>query len=392
MKKHRLIYSTIFSALALCFALSHQASVRALAVMTFTQDAETMIPLEGLDPVLLTQGKEVMGNMKIFVMRGRYQYIFANEENRASFEKNPERYEIQLQSSCARMGPQVGGNPDLYSVYQERIYIFGSGDCKKLFDAAPEKYLEPAPAKVFIATPEAVQKGQALIEKAVAAMGGAAKIDGLTSLQEAGVAVALQQQKETEYKLVTTKLFPGYVRQEQERVFGTTAATIIDVYSANESFELFKSDARSNLRSISPAASRDAMKQNRLTPLEVLRARKQADFKAAFTVSDKVGDTAVEQVAVMFDGISLRLGIEPSSGRIISLAYRGRNRLTGEIGEITRTYSDFRAVDGLTQPFKTIGSFNGQPDPAQSYRIETLTLNAKIDPALFEKPKPAKAP
>ncbi len=57
-----------------------------------------------------------------------------------------------------------------------------------------------------------------------------------------------------------------------------------------------------------------------------------------------------------------------------------------------RTYSDFRTVDGLTQPFKTSGSFNGQPDPVQSYRIETLTLNAKIDPALFEKPKEVKAP
>ncbi len=329
MKKHRLIYSTIFSALAFCLALSHQASVRAVALMTFTQDAETVIPLEGLDPVLLTQGKEVMGNMKIFVMRGRYQYIFASEENKALFEKEPERYEIQLQSSCARMGPQINGNPDMYSVYKERIYIFGSGECQKLFEAAPEKYLEPASAKAFIATPEALQKGQALIEKAVAAMGGAAKIDGLTSLQETGVAVTLQQQKETEYKLVTTRMFPDQVRQEQARVFGATSATIIDVYSAKESFELFKTDARSNLRSISAAARADAMKQNRLNPLDVLRARKQADFKAAFTSGDKIGDAAVEQVAVMFDGISLRLGIEPSSGRILSLAYRGRNRSNG---------------------------------------------------------------
>jgi YHS domain-containing protein len=389
MKKDRLISSILLAALVCCLALSHQASVGAFAPM---QDAQAVIPLEGLDPVLLTQGKEVMGNMKISVMRGRFQYIFANEENKALFEKNPERYEIQLQSSCARMGPQINGNPDLYSVYQERIYIFGSGDCKKLFDAAPEKYLEPAPEKVFIATPEAVQKGQALIEKAVAAMGGAAKIDGLTSLQETGVAVALQQQKETEYKLITTRLFPDYVRQEQARVFGATAAAIIDVHSANESFVLFKTDTRSDLRSLSPAARADVMKQTRMTPLEVLRARKQANFKAAFIGSEKAGDTAVEQVAVMFDGIGLRLGIEPSSGHIVSLAYRGRNRSTGEIGEIKRTYSDFRAVDGLTQPFKTSGSFNGQPDLAQSYRIETLTLNAKIDPALFEKPKPVKAP
>ena len=388
MKKNRLIYSSIFSALVLCLALSHQASVRALALTTFMQDAETVIPLEGLDPVLLTQGKEVMGNMKIYVMRGRYQYIFANEANKALFEKSPERYEIQLQSSCARMGPQINGNPDLYSVYQERVYIFGSGECKKLFDAAPEKYLEPASAGPFTATPEALREGQASIERAVAGMGGAAKIDGLTSLQETGVAVALQQQKETEYKIVTTRLFPGYTRQEQARVFGTTAATIIDVYSANDAFEFFKTDTRSNLRSLSPAARADAMKQNRLNPLDVLRARKQADFKAALIGRSKAGDTLM----VTFDGISVRLVIEGTWGHIESISYSGRSRLTGEVGEITRTFLDYRAVDGLTYPFKIIGSFKGVSDPSQTYRTETLTLNAKIDPALFEKPKTDKAP
>ena len=386
MKKGRLIYSSIFSALVICLALSHQAGVRALT--TFVQDAETVIPLEGLDPVLLTQGKEVMGNMKIYVMRGRYQYIFANEANKALFEKSPERYEIQLQSSCARMGPQINGNPDLYSVYQERIYIFGSGECKKLFDAAPEKYLEPASAGPFIATPETLRTGQAAIERAVAGMGGAEKIDGLTSLQETGVAVTLQQQKETEYKIVTTRLFPGYTRQEQARVFGTTAATIIDVYSANDAFQFFKTDARSNLRSLSPAARADAMKQNRLNPLDVLRARKQADFKAATVGNSKAGET----VMVTFDRIILQLVIEQDSGHIASISYRGRSRSTGEIGEITRTFSDYRAVDGLTYPFKIVGSFKGVSDPAQTYRTETLTLNAKIDPALFEKPKLDKAP
>ena len=388
MKKHRLIHSAIFSALALCFALSHQASVRAVAPMTITQDAETVIPLEGLDPVMLTQGKEVMGNMKISVVRGRYQYIFANEANKALFEKNPERYEIQLQSACARMGPQINGNPDLYSVHQERIYIFGSEECKKLFDATPEKYLESAAAEAFNATPEALREGQAAIEKAVAGMGGAAKIDGLTSLQETGVAVAFQQQKETEYKLVTTRLFPDQVRQEQARVFGTTSATIIDVHSANDSFQFFKTDARSNLRSFTPAARADAMKQNRLNPLDVLRARKQADFKAVVVGQSKAGTT----VMVTFGGMNMRLVIEGAGGHIDSITYRGRSRLTGEVGEITRHFSDFRAVDGLTYPFKVSGTFNGTADPVQSYRVETLTLNAKIDPALFEKPKIEKAP
>ena len=86
-----------------------------LGFSTATSTAqETLIPLEGLDPVMLAQGKEVQGDMKYKVTRGRFQYLFANAENKATFEKDPSRYEIQLDGHCARMGAPTGGNPDLY--------------------------------------------------------------------------------------------------------------------------------------------------------------------------------------------------------------------------------------------------------------------------------------
>ena len=69
-----------------------------------TPDANTVIPLEGLDPVMLSEGKEVQGDMKYQVTRGRFRYIFANAQTQATFEKDPARYEIQLNGSCARMG------------------------------------------------------------------------------------------------------------------------------------------------------------------------------------------------------------------------------------------------------------------------------------------------
>src|SRR4030095_10544425 len=92
--------------------------------------------LEGLDPVMLVQGKEVQGEMNLTVTRGQFRYFFANAANKATFEQDPARYEIQLNGPCARMGPPVYGNADLFTVYQGRIYIFGSGECKKRFDVA----------------------------------------------------------------------------------------------------------------------------------------------------------------------------------------------------------------------------------------------------------------
>ena len=86
-----------------------------LTAAASAQSPETVIPLEGLDPVMLSQGKEVQGDMKYKVTRGRFQYLFANEENKATFEKDPSKYEIQLNGHCARMGAPTAGNPDLYA-------------------------------------------------------------------------------------------------------------------------------------------------------------------------------------------------------------------------------------------------------------------------------------
>ena len=155
-----------------------------LAGQTYAQQQPPLDALEGLDPVMLAQGKEAQGEMNITVTRGQFRYMFANAANKAAFEQDPTRYEVQLNGACARMGAPVRGNPDLYAVHKGHIYIFGSENCKTLFVAAPEKYLDPGESSsvTAAATPEALKQGQALIDKAVAAMGGAAKIDGLTSL------------------------------------------------------------------------------------------------------------------------------------------------------------------------------------------------------------------
>jgi YHS domain-containing protein len=103
----------------------------ALAGQTPAQQKLAADALEGLDPVMLVQGKEVQGEMNITVTRGQFRYFFATAANKAAFEQDPARYEIQLNGACARMGPPVYGNADLFTVHQGRIYIFGSGECKK---------------------------------------------------------------------------------------------------------------------------------------------------------------------------------------------------------------------------------------------------------------------
>ena len=352
----------------ICCLLVIAAAVLAWASTTANaQNSETLIPLEGLDPVMLSQGKEVQGDMKYSIKRGQFQYLFANAENKATFEKDPARYEIQLNGHCARMGAPTSGNPDLYTVHNGRIYIFGSEECLTLFKAAPEKYLEVPAAPKTPPTPDQVKRGQELIAKAVEAFGGS-KLDQITSLQRKDV-------RANEVKNNLLLAFPDSLRQETVR----PTFTLVSVVTPAESFLLVNNVARAM-----PVANIAAIKNDLNHDLIVLlRARTRPDFKA---VSNGKSEASLEYVEVELPAFATTLGIDPATGRVLSQTYHGRGP-GGVLGQIVIEYSDFRTVDGLSLPFKMAATFDGQPFPALSATAEAITINGQIDASSFKKPK-----
>ena len=55
----------------------------------------------------------------------------------------------------------------------------------------------------------------------------------------------------------------------------------------------------------------------------------------------------------------------------------------GEFGTFSIAYSDFRPIEGLQLPFTIRATFNGQPYGPQSVTIDSIAINAPIDPSLF---------
>jgi YHS domain-containing protein len=349
---------------------------------------QTVDALEGLDPVLLAQGKEAQGELKIAVTRGQFRYLFVNEANKAAFERDPARYEIQLDGHCARMGVPTRGIADLYAVHQGRIYIFGSEQCKTLFVAAPEKYLPPASTGLS-ATPEMLQKGQALIEKAVVAMGGATRLDGLSSYHEKSYAAQTRGANGgTEVKVEQDLLiaFPDRLRFTQTMPdFRDPTKTMQQtlVLLPGEAFGL---GGPRGVFLVQKSVREAEERRFRQQPLYLMRARKSPGFKAAALGTEKSGTVELERVAVEFDGVSCVLGIESATGRVLSLSYTRRGR-QGAFGEFVQMFSDFREVNGLTLPFKITATFDGQPWKEQSATIEVITINEAVDATLFERPK-----
>jgi putative intracellular protease/amidase len=109
--------------------------------------------LKGLDPVLLTQGKEAKGDPAVSLRRGRFRYQFVNAESKRIFEAAPERFEVQLNGSCCMM-PMLAGNPDNYVVVNERIYVGFRPMCTAGFKADPQaalkRFAETKKVAVFV--------------------------------------------------------------------------------------------------------------------------------------------------------------------------------------------------------------------------------------------------
>ena len=329
--------------------------------------SETVIPLEGLDPVMLSQGKEVQGDTKFTVTRGQFQYLFASAENKATFEKDPARYEIQLNGHCARMGAPTGANPDLYYVHNGRIYIFGSEECQTLFKAAPEKYLEVPVEPKSPPSDEMIKRGQELLAKAVGVLGAGSKLDQMQTFQRTEL-------RGNQVKSVLVLALPTSVRQETSR----QNFTLTSVVTPSESFIVVNNAARPM-----PDGNRKAIfKELYHDPIFLLRARKLPDFKAWLANTD---DKTLERLEIQLPEFTTTIGIDPATGRVVNQAYRGRGP-GGVVGEIVINYSDFRAVEGMLLPFKTTATFDGQPFPALSTTVEAITINGQIDPSSFKQP------
>src|SRR5215213_10616133 len=219
--------ATVIDSLCLLLVIIVLLGGSAATTNAQVSSSEASIVLEGVDPVMLSQGKEVQGDMKYKVTRGRFQYLFASAENKAMFEKEPSRYEIQLDGSCARMGAPTAGNPDLYTVHKGRIYIFGSEECQTLFKAAPERYLEVEAAPKSPPSAEMVKRGQSLIAKAVEALGAGSKLDQPQTFQRTEL-------RGNQVKSILVLAFPDAVRQEMIRPNFTLASVI----TSSESFTL----------------------------------------------------------------------------------------------------------------------------------------------------------
>jgi YHS domain-containing protein len=336
--------------------------------------------LDGIDPVvLLTQGKEITGKPELKITRGGFEYLFTTAETRAAFEKQPEKYEIQLGGMCAKMAGGAMGNPADYAVVDGKIYVFGTDDCHKKFVAAPAKYLEK-PALPMPSSAQDLQRGRALIDKAVKAIGGGPTLDAITTYVETSSVIQKRPTGDVPVVLKTMWKFPGAVRAERTMTAEGRTMTSASLLTPAGAWFIGQS-RRAFPQNPEGRKSTEQEFGRQLVPL--LRGRHDADFKAAWLGRAMVDGVEVDRVRVRNGVVDATLGLEKATGAVHSLTFTARNR-EGEVGEYVIVFADPRDVSGLRLPFSQRALFNGEPDTSLTRTIDAITINVPLDAALFE--------
>lgn len=351
-----------------------------VAVSAHAQTAPPKEALDGIDPVvLLTQGKEVSGKPEFTLTRGPFDYLFASAENKALFEKSPEKFEIQLNGACARMGPGVTGNPADYAVVDGKIYIFGSDDCHKKFVAAPARFL-PRPEVPMPSAAAALTQGRALVDRVVKSIGGAAALDGITTYVESS---SQTQKRPTGDVAVATRTmwrFPDAIRVDRTMTMADRKMTNgMLVTPAGAWFigqgRLFPQNAEGRATSV-----RDNGRQ--LVPL--LRSRGEKDFQAASLGTVAIAGVPLDRVRIKHGPVDVTLAVDQATGLVHSVSFAGRGGLDSEVGDYVITLGDYRVVSGLKLPFSETSVFNGVADTFLSRALDSITINPALDASLFQ--------
>ncbi len=321
-----------------------------------------VVALGGLDPVALLAGQEVAGNPELSAERGLYRYQFANEENRARFLAAPADYSIQLGGACARMGPLSGlGSPERFLVSGGKIYLFASDACRKAFAQAPENFLAPA-SEPLTGTAQARAKAQKLLAKALATHGGAAAFSALGGYQVSSKLRWPQEGKTYEGSRRQTVVFPSHYHAEEVwdgsrsgHGFGPLGAFR---FAGDETW-LVEED-------VAPAILAELYHQ----PIALLAMQAAPGFEAVARGGSARGERALELVEVRYRGVRSMLGLDPASGRIETLSYRGRG--PAGLADVELAFADYRLVGGVLLPHAVEERRNGERVQLPEVVIESI--------------------
>ncbi|WP_170762139.1 YHS domain-containing (seleno)protein [Ruegeria lacuscaerulensis] len=137
-------FKSIIGGVALSVAIASSALAAGVELNTTT----TGLALQGYDPVAyFTEGAPTKGDWQITSIHNDAMYRFANEENKAAFEENPEAYLPAYGGYCAfgaAMGFKFDGDPTYWKIVDNKLYLNLSEGIQKRWEGDIPGFIEQA--------------------------------------------------------------------------------------------------------------------------------------------------------------------------------------------------------------------------------------------------------
>ncbi|MBI2683316.1 MAG: insulinase family protein [Acidobacteriales bacterium] len=219
---------------------------------------------------------------------------------------------------------------------------------------------------------ESNAEGKTLIAKVVTASGGAELLGAIKAMQVEADTVANTPQGEITLPTLAISVYPDKSRVVMQAPFGE----IVTVSTAQSAFRSMGGQTQDM-----PAALREeSQKGNKRDLIWVTQHANDPKFLFRTGGTVKVGDADTTILDINADGVGLRWFVD-GQGHVVKTAYRS----VGMQGPTMREteFSDFRATDGLTLPFKRVVRDNGQI--SATVTVKSVKINPEVPAGAFEK-------
>lgn len=228
--------------------------------------------------------------------------------------------------------------------------------------------------EVAAATPEAIERGKAILRQAAEAAGGAA-VSRVESMDLAGTAVIFTQAGQFEASLSMTAAYPEKIRFEMKLPMGSFQQG----FDGNVSWQSNPQQGTGELPAGANAESRRSVLLAAGVGIYKLAMAGQAD--AALAGEEELEGRKLWVVTWNSPSGPVKLYVDPGTKLVVGARFRSATQGY----ESLQVWSDFRSVDGVTIPFRSVSYRDGAKFTEQS--VTEVKFNTKPDPATFAMPQ-----
>jgi zinc protease len=254
------------------------------------------------------------------------------------------------------------------SDFDEPLSALG-GDVKTIdiaIPAPPEKIPDP--------TPETTAKAKAILGKAVTAMGGPALL-GIKDLVIKGKQLQVTQMGEFSLETEMQIIRPSRMAARLKTPMGEITM-VLDGSSAWMKGAMGTRDL--------PGSQRESLQQEAVSDIHyVLQNFDKAEYAVQYLKDETIDGTPAAIILIRHvpSNYPMQFTVDTKTNMVVRKTSRGE----GPSGPATmeETFSDFRAVNGIQFPFKTVGTSEGKK--ISELTVESVKVNSGVKEDIFKK-------